>query len=98
MAEAVRHPGQGVHLQDAEDEEVRVESQADAEVHPVQLPQPQVRQDEEGAGQGDPEDGGFGAHQAERARHVRGHQEGAVPEVAVRREVRQDHLRAEEAR
>merc|ERR1712013_952087 len=97
MAEAVRHPDQGGHLQDAGAEEVRVGPKNDAQVHFVQVPQPQVHKDEEGTGEGDPEDGRFGAHQAERPRDVRGHEKGAVPKVAVRHEVRQDDMRAEEA-
>merc|ERR1712013_457443 len=48
-------------------------------------------------GEGDPADGRLGAHQAERPRNVRRDQKGAVPKVAVRYEVRQDDMRAEEA-
>ena len=97
VAEAVRHPDQGGHLQDARAEKVRVGPQDHAQVHFVPVPQPQVHKDEEGTGEGDPQDGRLGPHQAERPRDVRGHEKGAVPEVAVRHEVRQDHLRAEEA-
>ena len=97
VAEAVRHPDQGGHLQDAGAEKVRVGQEDDAQVHFMQVPQPQVHKDEEGTGEGGPTDGRLGAHQAERAGDVRGHEKGAEFKVAVRYEVRQDDMRAEEA-
>ena len=83
MAEAVRHPHKRGDPEDA-DGQGGVQPAADLRLRQVQVPEHEVRADEEGAGEGDQEDGRLGAHQAAQAGLLQRDAEGTELEVAVR--------------